>query len=63
MDDEALEALERQLDTRLARLQRMASDNLPYGMRVNAEQEYAIAYDNLVRVGARRPLRHKYRLH
>lgn len=55
-------AMEEKLAAQLQRLQRLASDNVPHGMRVNAEQEYAIAYDNLVAAGKRRPLRAKYRV-
>jgi hypothetical protein len=59
---EDVKTLELRLAAQLARLQRLCSDNAPYGTRVNAEQEYAIAYDLLVRQGARPPLRAKYRL-
>jgi hypothetical protein len=51
----------RRLDAALARLQRMASDNLPIGSRITAEREYAQAYDELVRKGLRLRLRAKYR--
>jgi hypothetical protein len=60
MDDTSL--LESRLDTALQRLQRLASDNVPHGMRVSAEQNYAIIYDQLVRAGARPALRAKYRV-
>lgn len=62
MNDEVATLVVR-LDSMLQRLQRLASDNVPHGMRVNAEQEYAIAYDELVRRGARPALRAKYRVH
>ena len=49
------------LNAALAKLQRMAADNPPLGSRVTAEQEYADAYDEMVRRGTRRKLRAKYR--
>lgn len=55
-------ALEQRLNAALLRLQKLAHDNTLMGVRVNAEQEYAIAYDALVRQGARPRLRAKYRV-
>jgi hypothetical protein len=60
--DDSIQRMEAQLSACLLRLQRLAGDNVPHGMRVNAEQEYAIAYDALVRAGARPALRVKYRV-
>jgi len=60
--DNDIKVLEQHLDAALGRIQRLASDNAPYGTRVNAEQNYAIAYDELVRRGARPALRAKYRV-
>lgn len=49
------------LDSAMARVQRMAAQNAPLGARVNAEQEYALAYQKLVRAGIRPQIRRKYR--
>jgi hypothetical protein len=47
----------------LKKLQSQAgSESVPYGARVNAEQRYAIAYDDMVRLGIKPPLRRKYRV-
>lgn len=50
------------MNNAIDRLQRIASTNAPLGMRVNAEQEYSLAYEQLVRQGLRMKLRAKYRI-
>lgn len=50
------------LNNALARIQKMAGSNAPYGARVNAEQIYAQEYDTLVRRGLKPRLRAKYRV-
>jgi hypothetical protein len=56
-----VQAAERKLEAAQARLQKLASFGAPYGHRVGAEQQYAEAYQDLVRLGARSQLRLKYR--
>jgi hypothetical protein len=46
----------------LSELQRLAGTGAQYGSRVNAEQNYALAYDAMVREGLRPKLRAKYRV-
>jgi len=50
------------IDQALERLQRLASDNVPYGSRVTAEKNYGEAYQMLVRKGLKPQIRRKYRL-
>lgn len=52
----------RQYEIMLSRLQRLATDSAPYGSRVGAEQNYAQAYDEMVRDGQAPKLRAKYRV-
>lgn len=49
------------LDSAFARIQKMAAQNAPLGARVNGEQEYALAYQKLVRAGVKGQIRRKYR--
>ena len=49
------------MDRALERLQKLASDNAPYGARVTAEARYAEAYQELVRAGEAPQIREKYR--
>lgn len=50
------------LKTALEKLQRLAAGNAPQGTRINAEQEYSLAYEELVRQGLKHSLRGKYRI-
>jgi hypothetical protein len=50
------------LNRALAELQRIAASGTQYGTRVKAEQNYALAYDAMVREGLRPKLRAKYRV-
>lgn len=43
------------------RLIKLAGTNSPLGTRINAEQEYAEAYQEMVRQGKRPQIREKYR--
>lgn len=53
--------LERQLNRTHERLQKLASISGTYGARLGAEQNYAEAYQALVRAGLRPQIREKYR--
>lgn len=53
--------VETRLDAAIARLQKLAANNSPFGGRQGAETEYANSYQQLVRLGARPQLRAKYR--
>ncbi len=55
------ERAEREMTRAHERLQKLASFNGPYGARVGAEQQYAQAYQALVRLGLRPQIRTKYR--
>ncbi len=50
------------IEQAMTRIQKMAASNAPFGARINAEKEYALAYDRLVAKGERPKLRAKYRL-
>ena len=49
------------LDAAISRIRKLASDNAPLGARINAEQEYSIAYQVLVKAGRAPQIRLKYR--
>jgi len=54
-------AAEGRMNAAYERLQKLAGSNAPLGGKQGAENSYGAAYQVLVRMGARRQLRGKYR--
>jgi hypothetical protein len=59
--EEAIRRAEGNLNASTERLQKLAASNAPYGSRQGAENNHSAAYQALVRLGVRQPLRKKYR--
>jgi hypothetical protein len=49
------------MNASIERLQKLAASNAPFGSRQGAESRHGEAFQVLVRLGARRQLRGKYR--